>query len=122
MNLSLDANRPSVAIIGDSFVEGYCLPYKKSFAYLLGDLVKDKQIINLGVNGYSPDQYLLYSRRHLKNFNVKDIIVAFFPYNDIPMVFRKYTESQKLGYSKPYFEENNFDTLQIFRWKKSREK
>ena len=57
--------KPSIALIGDSFVEGYYLPYEQTFANLLDNNCEEKQVINLGISGFSPYQYLMYSRLHL---------------------------------------------------------
>ena len=104
----LDKNTPSVAILGDSFAEGYCIPYEKSFAYVLDEKLADKQVVNLGVNGYSPDQYLMRARENIKKFNVEDIVVMFYPANDISYLYRQYTESKELGHAKPYFADNDY--------------
>lgn len=81
---SLNADTPSVAIIGDSLTEGYYLPYENTFTYLIDQKVPDIQVINLGVSGYAPDQYLLFARRHIDDYNVTDVIVIFFPRQRCP--------------------------------------
>lgn len=95
-----DTAAPSLVVIGDSFAEGYYLPYEQTFAYLLGQQVPELQVINLGVSGYAPDQYLLNARRHLSRYNVKAIVVTFFAYNDVADVNNPYYQ----GYSKPLFD------------------
>lgn len=104
-NRTPDATIPSTVLIGDSFVEGYYVPYEQSFAYLLDQKLSNGQVINLGVSGYAPDQYLLSSREHLKNYNVENIVTTFFPYDDISSVFSDKFE----GYAKPYFKQDQFD-------------
>ncbi len=95
----LSKAKPSIALLGDSFVESYYLPYRQSFPCLLDKAVPDIQVINLGVSGYAPDQYLMYARRMIPYYNVKEIIVVFFPYNDVPYVMR----DRYRNYAKPYF-------------------
>ncbi|MGQ0734407.1 MAG: SGNH/GDSL hydrolase family protein [Acidobacteriota bacterium] len=90
---------PSVAIIGDSFAEGYYLPYESTFPYLLSQRLPDAQVLNLGVGGYSPDQYLLSARRILGHFNVMAIVVTLFSGNDLTFL----SSPTMQGYSKPVF-------------------
>lgn len=98
----LDHKRPSIMLIGDSFVAGEYLPYKKNFAYLLAAMLPKFQVINTGVPGYAPDQYLMVSRRHLAHYNVKTAIVVFFPFNDIADLYR----DNLFGYQRPVFGES----------------
>jgi len=62
----------------------------------------NKQVVNLGVAGYAPDQYLLTARRHLDEYYLTDVVVMFFPANDIADLFR----TDKNGYAKPMFGES----------------
>lgn len=89
----------TIAFIGDSFTEGYYLPYEKTYPYLIDQRFPAKQIVNLGVAAYSPEQYLLAARKHLNNYNVTDIVVTFFPFNDLPEM----SKDTNLGYAKPVF-------------------
>lgn len=102
---SLGASTPTIAFVGDSFTEGYYLPYEETFTHLVGQRFPGKQVLNLGVASYAPDQYLLKARRHLPNYNLTAVIVMFFPGNDVADV----AKSLLGGYSKPYFEDS-FDT------------
>lgn len=101
------ADTPTIAIIGDSFPEGYYLPYESTFPYLLGQKLPDVQILNLGVSGYSPDQYLLSARRNLGNFQVSGVIVTLFSGNDLEFL----SSPTMQGYAKPVFG-NSFDRPQ----------
>jgi len=103
---SADRTIPSITIIGDSFVEGYYLPYELTFPYLIDNEITDRQVINLGVSGYSPDQYLLQARRHLNKYHLTNIVVMFFPANDIPYI----DEDMYFGYAKPVFPSTSFET------------
>ena len=102
---SLSRITPTIAFVGDSFTEGYYLPYEETFTHLVGERFPGKQVLNLGVVAYAPDQYLLKARRHLPDYNVDTIVVMFFPGDDI----RSVTKQSLGGYSKPYFE-GSFDT------------
>lgn len=88
--------QPSIALIGDSFIEGAYLPYEKTIASTL-DKKTAKQVLNFGVDGYSPGQYLLSARERLREYNVTDIVVFLFAHNDTPYVNR----DSYLGYAKP---------------------
>jgi len=101
---SASRQRLSIALIGDSFVEGYYLPYEQTFAHLLGQST-GKQILNLGVSGYSPGQYLLAARKHLPDYHVTDIVVFLFAFNDIPYVSR----DMYRGYEKPLVSDETFE-------------
>jgi len=101
---SADRRRPSVALIGDSFVEGYYLPYEQTFAGILSQSI-EQQVLNLGVSGYSPAQYLLSARRHLPEYNVSEIFVFFFAFNDIPYV----SSGTYRGYEKPLISDDTFE-------------
>lgn len=98
----LDKNKESVVLIGDSFTEGYYLPIEQSFPYRLGEELPESQVVNLGVAGYAPEQYLLSSRTWLPKFSkVSAIGVLFFPYNDL-MDLDNPAEIVR-GYERPIF-------------------
>lgn len=96
-----DRTSPSVALIGDSFLEGYYLPYEQTPAGRLARSIGDRQLLNLGVAGYGPEQYLLRARRVLPRYNVMQIVVMFFPTNDVPFVGK----DMFFDYAKPRFDE-----------------
>lgn|GEM_PF-5339159 len=77
---------PLTALIGDSFTEGFYVPYEQSFAHQLALHFSESSVWNLGVAGYSPEQYLLSARRNLKGLKPKRVLVFFYPYNDVPYV------------------------------------
>lgn len=95
---------PSIALIGDSFVEGYYLPHEQTLAHRLAELT-GKQVLNLGVSGYSPGQYLLSARRHLGRYDVTDIVVFLFAFNDIPYV----GADMYRGYAKPLVSAESYE-------------
>ncbi|OGZ05347.1 MAG: hypothetical protein A3C93_04880 [Candidatus Lloydbacteria bacterium RIFCSPHIGHO2_02_FULL_54_17] len=88
----------SVAILGSSHAESYYLPYEQSFPYLI-EKKTGKQVLNLGVSGYAPDQYLLRARAELPKYDVSDIVIIFFPYNDLPGI----ESDEYQGFMKPRF-------------------
>jgi len=94
-----DRESPTIAFIGDSFVEGYYVPYERSFVHLVDLEFDDYQVINLGVSGYNPSQYLLRARMDLPSYNIHYVIVGFFAYNDVIKVDHPYMQ----GYARPVF-------------------
>lgn len=100
-NTPPDRRSPSIALIGDSFLEGYYLPHDQTFAGRFARSMRDRQVLNLGVAGYGPAQYLLRAREILPKYNVTHIIVIFFATNDVPFVF----EEKFFDYPKPRFDE-----------------
>jgi hypothetical protein len=95
-----DYKSPTILMVGDSFVESYYVPYDKSFPYLVSQAVGDRKVVNLGVSGYGPEQYLLRARAEAPKYNVSDVVVVFFATNDVPFIDEAYYEG---GYAKPVF-------------------
>ncbi len=93
-------NVPTIAFLGSSHAESYYLPYEQSFPYRV-EQASGKQVVNLGVSGYAPDQYLLRARAELPKYPVTDIVVIFFPFNDLPNIER----SDYQDVAKPVFGE-----------------
>ena len=99
---SVSTTAPSIAIVGSSFAESYYLPYEESFPYLI-EKGSGRQILNLGVSGYAPDQYLLRARAVLPQYaDVKDIVIIFFPFKDLLGI----DTDDYQGFQKPYFKES----------------
>ena len=96
---TVDRSIPAIALIGDSYVEGYSVPYEKSFAHSLDQAIEGRQVINLGVAGYSPEQYLLRARQFLPEFLVTHVVVVLFTENDLASL-----DKPRYGpYAKPRF-------------------
>lgn len=102
VDVSPDPEAATIAFIGDSFVEGYYVPYEKSFVHLVDLEFDNYQVINLGVSGYNPSQYLLRARMDLPKYNVRYVIVGFFAYNDVQNVDHPYMQ----GYARPVFSDD----------------
>jgi len=101
MGRELSVTAPSIAIIGDSFAEGYYVPYDDSIAGTLEQMDQGLQVVNAGVGGHSPDQTYLHTKSVLNDFSVQKVAVLFFPANDISAVH----STTYQGYQKPYFED-----------------
>lgn len=105
VNDRADRDVPTIALIGDSFTEAYQLRYEETFAYHLDRAIPDRQVVNLGVSGYGPAQYLLSARERMAGLQVTDIVVVVFPWNDFPYVPHEVYQ----GMSKPRFEPGSYE-------------
>lgn len=77
-----------IAVLGDSFMEAYVVPYEASFSARLaaelnrsGDL--EVETINLGVGGYGTVQEYLVQRRIARRYDPDLVLVAHLPANDV---------------------------------------
>ncbi len=98
---TLDQEKPTFAIMGDSFAQGHYVPYEASIAGVLENDFPDHQIVTMGVSGHSPDQTYLYTKDLLEQFTIAKAGILFFSYNDIEAVHSDTFQ----GYNKPYFED-----------------
>ena len=108
MNQPASRGRPSVAILGDSFVDSYYQPYQYSFPYLLEQSL-GVQVLNFGISGYAPEQYLLKARAELGQYCVKALIVLLFAHNDLVGLNR----GRYQGYAKPLFEGDSIEPANL---------
>lgn len=101
---AVEADIPKVVLLGNSYVESYYVPYKKSFPYLLEQRLPNRKVLNLGVSGYTPAQYMIQARRHLpRHENVDKIFIFLVPYQDIGFLDLPTFPG---GYPKPVFGED----------------
>lgn len=89
-----------IAFIGNSFAESYYVPYEKSFPYLVDKNLTNAEIINLGVSGYTPGQYLMQARKYLPQFDISKVIIFYVPFQDIFHINRPFFPG---GFAKPVF-------------------
>lgn len=95
----IDPVREHVLVAGDSVAYGLGVSDNETVSYHLGQNMPDLQVLNLGVPGYSIDQYYLALKRHIHRTRPKHIVVIIFATND----FRETTFDQMFGVSKPFF-------------------
>ena len=82
--------RPSgtfrVLALGDSFVEGFTVPYEESVTQVLEKAITARgcaaEVVNGGTVGYSTDQQLLFYREEGHKY-APQVVVLFFYYNDV---------------------------------------
>jgi lysophospholipase L1-like esterase len=89
-----DAERPydaapgteRILILGDSFAEGYSVPFADSVSRRLEEDLRASgrrvEVVNGGVVGYSTDQELLFYRSEAWRYGARTVVLLFF-YNDI---------------------------------------
>lgn len=82
-----------VVVYGDSIIQASYTQLEKTFVYQLekrlqNELNGDVQVLNAGVNGYGPDQYLIRLRNDLPILNPDLVIVAIFADNDFGDLIR----------------------------------
>lgn len=83
-----------VLVLGDSFTYGLGVNQQEIFTEVLENQLKDTEVINAGVMGYSTDQELLWFKEEGVKYK-PDLVILVVCGNDIPMnnldfVYRKY--------------------------------
>jgi lysophospholipase L1-like esterase len=80
-----------VLALGDSFVEGYSVPFEASVTHLLEQRLAGPgcplEVINAGVANYSTDQEYLFYRAEGVRYHPQ-VVVLFFYYNDVLATIR----------------------------------
>lgn len=79
----LNNSQPQILIVGDSVVWGYGIGDNATIPYFLGQRMPKYQVLNLGVSGYSIDQYYLFLRRYINQTNPKYVILFITAGNDL---------------------------------------
>ena len=102
---------PRVAVLGDSFVEGYLVDDTETFARVLQDDVLEGQaeVLNFGTSGFfgTTQQWLVYE--HLaRDFSPDVVIVAFLNENDLFDCSWAYWQ-QRPPRRRPYLVESDTD-------------
>ena len=91
-------DRPRVLFLGDSFVWGYDVEKDERFTEKLQGQLADKQVLNLGVSGYSTDQEWILLRREYDRYR-PDVVFLILDQNDRA----GNSSNMAYGYFKPYF-------------------
>lgn len=95
----IDPARPRVLFIGDSIVFGHGVQAHETMTRALEQLLPGWQVLNAGVQGYSPDQELLYLRRIIGQVKPHVVVVGAYTGNDFSTTGREFS----WGHSKPLF-------------------
>ena len=76
-----DARPVNLALVGDSFVEGDCVPFDKNIAAYLR--ARHDGVLNLGTGGFGPLSKLASLREYLQPLRPRTVLWFFFEGNDI---------------------------------------
>jgi hypothetical protein len=89
---SIEKDGKKVGVFGDSFVFGWGVNDHETFSSRLSKLLPNANVVNGGVNGYSPDQYLLKYQESVnkRGFSFDYLIFAIFPPNDLTVLNSNY--------------------------------
>jgi lysophospholipase L1-like esterase len=74
-----------IVLLGDSYMEACQVQRTESLPHLLEEFLGDRrvEVINLGVNGYSPAQYYLYLKEEGLKYKPDLVLMAVFTRNDV---------------------------------------
>jgi hypothetical protein len=100
--------RPTMLIIGDSFVWGVDAEANERFTDLLRSRLSTNIVVNAGVSGYGTDQEYLLLRRIWPAFRPSVVVLIFCTANDR---LDNATNIRYDGYQKPYFDTASDGTL-----------
>ena len=96
----IDSSRKHVIIVGDSVAFGLGLGDRETLSHYLANQLKEFQVLNFSVPGYSVDQYYLTLKKHINKTNPALIVVVIFTGNDI----QETRKDNLFGIGKPWFE------------------
>jgi hypothetical protein len=96
--------RADLAVIGQSFAQGYCLPDGKTFVDLLRH---DYPVtLNLGTSGQSALRQLAAIKEYLATREPKTVLWIFSEWNDLIMLFDEARHPVLRRYAEPAFTQN----------------
>ena len=95
----IDSNRKHVIIAGDSVAFGLGLSDKETLSHILAKQLKEFQVLDFSVPGYSVDQYYLTLKKHINKTNPVLVVVVIFTGNDI----EETRKDNIFGIGKPWF-------------------
>ena len=93
-----------LAVVGESFAQGYCVPDGKSFADLLR--VKYPLTLNLGMSGESALLQLAAIREYLRGYMPKTVLWVYCEDIDIADLFEETKQPLLIRYLDPDFTQN----------------
>jgi hypothetical protein len=88
-----------IVALGDSFVFGHGVDFGERFTEQLAERRPSCEVINLGVNGYGPDQELLVFENHGLRYQPDVVVLAVFLGNDLEDL--RY--ERRSAWPKPWF-------------------
>jgi HEAT repeat protein/lysophospholipase L1-like esterase len=79
-NLKKDRGVTRIAVLGDSFVWGYGIPYKEAWGHKLDKMITDKyqnfEVMNWGMSGWSTIDELSFFEKHGIKYNIDMLIIG----------------------------------------------
>ena len=96
----IDLNQKHVVIVGDSVAFGSGVGDKETLSYQLAKELKEFQVLNFSVPGYSVDQYYLTLKKYINKTNPALVVVVIFTGNDM----QETRKDNLFGIGKPWFE------------------
>lgn len=110
-----------IAVIGDSYIEAFQVPYEKSFTQQLEKTLNSSikgmkfEVMNFGKSGFGTAQEYVVYKNYVKKYNPDMVILCFVPGNDVrnsnprlekysEMPYLVYNSSGKLEVIRPYLE------------------
>jgi lysophospholipase L1-like esterase len=96
----IDLNQRHIVILGDSVAFGSGIGDKETLSYQLAKELKEFQVLNFSVPGYSVDQYYLTLKKHINKTNPALVVVVIFTGNDM----QETRKDNLFGIGKPWFE------------------
>jgi len=88
-------NQPQLALLGDSFAAGFCVPAESSFAGLLR---VNRSVINLGMAGNGPLMELATLREYLPALRPPLVVWAYYAANDFGDLESESSDPRLAGY------------------------
>jgi hypothetical protein len=95
----IDLNQRHVVIVGDSVAFGSGIGDKETISYQLAKELKEFQVLNFSVPGYSVDQYYLTLKKYINKTNPALVVVVIFTGNDM----QETRKDNLFGIGKPWF-------------------
>jgi len=75
-------NLPTILLLGDSFTQGIQVNDNETFSSISQQGLPGYNVLNYGVLGYNPYQYLLLLNKTIRQFNTSYVILNFYVAND----------------------------------------
>ncbi len=98
------AGTPAVALIGDSYTQGFCLPGDEGFAAVLRETWPSA--LNLGVTASGPLTELAILREYLVDLRPPVVVWFYYEGNDIPDLSQEVGDPILMSYLEPGFRQD----------------
>lgn len=80
----IDETKPSIALLGDSFIEGYGVNNHETAAEILDSLIEDYNVLNFGTSGgFGTVHQVAQYENFARHFNPDIVVLFFLNYNDL---------------------------------------